>query len=489
MFYILQGHSFLHEIQTVAQIFYPNEGFHPVDSPAAAGLTVESRLIPAPETGEAAAARCVSRLYENGTLMAENDIRTTTTSSIPPRKQAARGLYDLLAGYMHTRPPWGMLTGIRPSKLIHQAWDEGRTDAQAVAFLENVYDVQPEKAQLCLSVAKAERHILNTADPDSLSLYIGIPFCPTRCLYCSFTSYPYAKYQKLGLVDAYLEALGRELAFVAEKLDGRPIQTIYIGGGTPTSLDEKQLESLLRRIDALLPRPRDEYTVECGRPDTLNNLKLSLLRAHGVTRISINPQTMWDATLQVIGRAHTVADFENAIAMARATGHDNINVDLILGLPEETAADVSHTIRAVLAFTPENVTVHTLAVKRASRLREELAAHGLAGLTQAAQLERMLDVVRTETAAAGLSPYYMYRQKNMVGNFENVGYTQPGRECIYNIQIMEERQSIWACGAGAATKVVNRNTNHIYRIFNVKQAEHYIARIDEMIQRKRDGLK
>ena len=264
------------------------------------------------------------------------------------------------------------------------------------------------------------------------------------------------------------------------------MKNIYIGGGTPTSLNEAQLERLLQKVEELFhPDESMEYTVEAGRPDTITREKLRLLKAYGVNRISINPQTMNDKTLRAVGRKHTVEDIRRVFREAREEGHQNINMDLILGLPGEDTADVRNTMEEIMKLAPDNVTVHTLAVKRASRLREELAQHDM---TTAEALEEMLDISAEYAERMGMEPYYMYRQKNMVGNFENVGYCHPGKEGIYNVQIMEEKQTILAAGAGASTKTVDPETDRIERVFNVKSIEDYIGRIEEMIERKRTGL-
>ena len=308
-----------------------------------------------------------------------------------------------------------------------------------------------------------------------VSLYIGIPFCPTRCLYCSFTAYPLKQYEKR--VDEYLDAMFKEMKYLAEYAQNFHLKNIYIGGGTPTSLTEEQLERLLQKVQELFAPTEDM--------DTITKEKLRLMKVYGVNRISINPQTMNEETLKRIGRRHTVEDIRRVFWEAREVGHDNINMDLILGLPEETPEDVRQTMEEIIALEPDNVTVHTLAVKRASRLKEQF---DLYTMTTAEVLEEMLEIAADYAERMGLEPYYMYRQKNMVGNFENVGYCKPGKEGVYNIQIMEEKQTILAAGAGASTKTVDPSTDRIERVFNVKSIEDYIGRIDEMIERKRQGL-
>lgn len=312
----------------------------------------------------------------------------------------------------------------------------------------------------------------------------GIPFCPTRCLYCSFTSYPIDIYKTK--VDGYVEALIKELKFLGEKAQGKRLDSIYIGGGTPTSLTAEQLDKIMAAVSETFDLSNIlEYTVEAGRPDTITAEKLKVIKKNGASRISVNPQTMNDETLRLIGRKHTVDDIKRVFYEARSIGHDNINMDLILGLPGEGEAEVKNTMEEIKKLSPESLTVHTLAVKRASRLKETLGEYDLA---KAMLMENILGLSAKGAAEMGLAPYYMYRQKNMLGSFENVGYAKKGFESIYNVVIMEETQSIYAAGAGASTKLYDPETDRIERIFNVKNVDEYIGRIDEMIDRKRKGM-
>jgi oxygen-independent coproporphyrinogen-3 oxidase len=287
-------------------------------------------------------------------------------------------------------------------------------------------------------------------------------------------------------VDRYLDALEKEMQVSAQLIEGRELESIYIGGGTPTSLNEKQLERLMSCVEKYFDRSKlKEYTVEAGRPDTITREKLHIIKKYNADRISINPQTLNDETLRVIGREHNTEMFLNAFKMAREEGHNHINTDIILGLPGEGKEQVIRTMEGLAELSPESITVHTLAVKRASRLKETLEMYAM---TEFKTMEEMLAVAAEYTKNMGLFPYYMYRQKNMVGNFENVGYCKPGCQGVYNVQIMEEKQSIFALGAGGSTKIVNPETNHIDRVFNVKSVDDYINRIDEMIERKTNFL-
>ena len=392
-----------------------------------------------------------------------------------------RMVYDLLSQDTGKVLPWGTLTGIRPVKIAMGLLEEGSTQEEISAYMKREYLVSDAKAVLSAQIAARERDILSAIDyQEGYSLYVGIPFCPTTCLYCSFTSYPLSRFA--ARVDEYLDAVEKELAYTAEAFAGRKLNTVYFGGGTPTTLSAGQLDRLLTFIEEHFDFSHlREYTVEAGRPDSITRDKLQTLRNHGITRISINPQTMQQKTLDLIGRRHTVEQIRQAYYLARDLGFDNINMDLILGLPQETIEDVRQTMEEIRALGPDNITVHSLAIKRAARLN--ILWEQYAHMSMENSDETM--AVAAETASKlGLFPYYLYRQKNMAGNLENVGYAAPGKEGLYNILIMEEKQSIVAVGAGATTKAV-RPDGRIERADNVKDIELYLSRVDEMIERKR----
>lgn len=408
-------------------------------------------------------------------------------SSLPERvdrkTEMKEQLYRRLSEATGKELPWGTLTGIRPTKLAMAELEKGCTPEEAAEVMEKVHLVSREKSELAARIAVFEKEILRDIDYDEgYSLYIGIPFCPTTCLYCSFTSYPMSRWEpRMG---EYLDALEKEIDYAAETFRDRKLNTIYIGGGTPTSLPPALMERLLSRLERSFSYEYlQEFTVEGGRPDSISEEKLAVLRNHPVTRISINPQTMNEATLRRIGRRHTVQDIRDAYAMARGMGFDNINMDIILGLPEETPADVAHTLQEIELLSPDSLTVHSLAVKRASRLKMEAEGTVVAGGTQE-ESEEMMRLAAETAEALGMAPYYLYRQKNMAGNLENVGYARPGKAGIYNILIMEEKQTILALGAGTVTKGVFP-PDRIERCENVKDIGQYLTRIDEMIDRKR----
>ena len=389
--------------------------------------------------------------------------------------------YQMLVGRTGHELPWGSLTGIRPTKIALSRLEDGWKEDDIRRFMKETYMTSDEKINLSVEIAAREKRLMEPINYDSgYSLYVGIPFCPTTCLYCSFTSYPISKWK--GRTGLYLEALFKELEYTAEKMKGRPLDTIYFGGGTPTSLPAEDIDAILCKLEQLFDTKNVlEFTVEAGRPDSITEEKLKVLASHGISRISINPQTMNQKTLDLIGRRHTVENVKEKFHMARELGFDNINMDLIMGLPGEDLDDVKHTLEEIEALKPDSLTVHSLAIKRAARLnmfKEEYADLKISNTPE------MIALSEACARRMGMEPYYLYRQKNMAGNFENVGYSLPGKACIYNILIMEELATIVACGAGTTTKVVFPSENRRERCENVKEVEQYISRIDEMIGRK-----
>ena len=425
------------------------------------------------------------RVYRSGECVGRADAYGVDPERKAYRNRVAREIYRVLAEQTGTELPWGILTGVRPTKLVYEAMEAGEETAAIEARLREEYLVSEEKIATSLQVARREREILTGMNyRDGYSIYIGIPFCPTTCHYCSFTSYPLERFGKL--TDAYLDALTKEIEYLGTCMPGKKLQTIYIGGGTPTALSAEQLERLLTTVRKFLPMEDCiEFTVEAGRPDSITERKLRILKEQGVTRISINPQTMQQRTLDLIGRRHTVQQIVDAMHMARELGHDNINMDIIIGLTGECPDDVRDTLAQIAKLQPDSLTVHTLARKRAARLttqREDYEGMEAQGVT-----EMLAESIRFCREQEYL-PYYLYRQKNMAENLENVGYARYGREGIYNILIMEEKQTILAAGAGAMSKFVFYDEDRIERVENVKSLTDYIERIDEMIERKRSFL-
>lgn len=468
----LNEENFEYDIYSLVKAFYPEEEITRVTEEGWEGFLVKVN-------------------YQLGLVVVEviSDSKARLTETIEikgmDRKEVKsalkRALYSILSGLTKKTLPWGTLTGIRPTKIPFSMLLEGKTEEEIASYMQETYLAGKEKTALSIEIAKREQEILKNIDyKEGYSLYIGIPFCPTRCLYCSFTSYPLKVWEKR--VDSYVDVLCKEIGFVADRLKERKLNTLYIGGGTPTTLTAGQMERLLLVIrDNFDFSFNQEFTVEAGRPDSITEEKLLALKKYGVSRISINPQTMKQETLDLIGRKHTVGQAKEAFYLARKCGFDNINMDLISGLPGENHKDMEYTMQEIAALKPDSVTVHALAIKRASRLNELWEEYkGSMGVLQEETAQMMEQYARE----MGLLPYYLYRQKNMAGNLENVGYAAPGKAGIYNILIMEEKQTIVACGAGSISKRVYPD-GRIERCENVKEVAQYIERIEEMIERKR----
>lgn len=406
------------------------------------------------------------------------------------KNEVKKRVYRFLSEYSGRKLPWGILTGIRPAKIPLRMLMQGESESKVKKMLMTEYLCSREKAELALDVAKKEAELVGEIDHEnSVSIYIGIPFCPSICAYCSFSSYPLKQY--VAKVDDYLTALEKELKYVAEQYADRTLQAVYVGGGTPTSLNEEQLERLLSMVDTYLPMDMSrEYTVEAGRPDSITEEKLRIMKRHHVSRISINPQSMKQHTLELLGRRHTVEDIKDVFTMARSLGFDNINMDVIAGLPEETPEDFEETLSQVQQLGPDSITVHTLVIKRASRMRREHLESGEEVRSEDACIPVMQDYAEQFCRRHGYEPYYMYRQKNKAAttrntNQENVAYAKPGKECLYNIFIMEELETILALGSGGSSKYVFHGEDRMERVENVKSVDDYIDRIEEMINRKK----
>lgn len=407
------------------------------------------------------------------------------------KRAVTRRVYRFLCEASGSELAWGTLTGVRPTKLAMQMLEEGKSREEITGFLKSEYFVTKKKAELGYEIACREKELLGKLDcRGGFSLYAGIPFCPSVCSYCSFSSSPISVWK--DRVDSYLDALVKEIRAIGRMAQGRYPDTVYIGGGTPTTLEPEQLRRLLTEITVNFDLSHTvEFTVEAGRPDSITEEKLSVLKEFPVTRISINPQTMQQKTLDLVGRKHTVEDIRTAYAMARRLGFDNINMDLIAGLPGEDAADMADTLSQIEAMHPDSLTVHSLAIKRAAKFGQEGRTMDLHS-----EISQMVDAAAKSAERMGLKPYYLYRQKNIAGNFENVGYAELDKAGIYNILIMEEKQTILAAGAGASTKILldtpirteKGKEIDLVHVENVKNITEYIDRIDEMIERKEEWL-
>ena len=399
------------------------------------------------------------------------------------KNQAKRLVYNAMKHQTGKDLPWGTLTGIRPTKIPMSLYERKKPykDEDVYDYMKNTYYVSDEKINLSRDIAKREIKILKNIDyRDGYSLYIGIPFCPSTCLYCSFTSYNIEAYKKK--VDEYIDSVIKEIDYVANAFKDKKLNTVYFGGGTPTTLNDIQLDRLITKVkDSFDFSYLQEFTVEAGRPDSITREKLQVLKKHGVSRISINPQTMKQETLDIIGRKHTVSQVIEAFNMAREEGFDNINMDFIVGLPNEGIEDVRYTMEETLKLNPDSITVHSLAIKRAARLNMFKDEYKELSIENNREI---MNLTAQYAEKMGMKPYYLYRQKNIAGNMENVGYAKEGCEGIYNILIMEEKQTIIALGAGSVTKYVYPDGERIERVDNVKNVDLYIERIDEMIEKK-----
>jgi len=469
--------------QDVVRLFYPDVRIL-VDSAANADVTIRlSTLVEGRKlTGQAWVETQTGQLFEE----AFTDRVPVLGDERNLQKWLVKlALFRLLARYTGTSPgPWGILTGIRPTKIVHRLLDKQWAEPEIWNYLVTNYDMQPEKAGLLTEIALRQRPFLVSPEQAGslVSAYIGIPFCPTRCAYCSFPAYPVIKYGQL--IRPFLQALVREITTLGQVLleQGIGIQTVYLGGGTPTVLESEQLETLLGTIRShLISTDTLEITLEAGRPDTITKEKLEIARAYGVTRLSINPQSMNPCTLDKIGRQHSPEDITGSVGMARELGFANINMDIIAGLPGERVSDMDNTLAEIAGLRPENLTVHTLALKRASRIKETMDEFEL---PDREEVGKMLEVTAEAAGLMDMHPYYLYRQKNMVGPLENIGYARPGFECIYNVQIIEERQSIIGFGGGAGTKFVEPGTWYLTSHYNPKDPETYIKRIEDLTVHK-----
>lgn len=468
----LQGHDYRYAAEQMLLTLFPGQRpEYPDDAPGGPGPAVKLTL--SLEGGVLTAAAALwweGREYTAVRRASANELTGGLADDRVKQRILRLAFYDAGVQALGHEPPWGALTGVRPVKLPTRQMAAGAGREEAKARLTNLYRVSDSRAELALDCAEAALAVKRSLAPDELSLYIGIPFCPSRCAYCSFISSDVKG--SLALVEPYVDALCREIKEAGRQLkaSGLTIKTAYMGGGTPTTLSAEQMDRVLAAVNTHLPMDRcGEFTVEAGRPDTITADKLEVLRNHGIHRISINPQTMEDAVLQAMGRAHTAAQIREAMALARAHFGGLVNMDLIAGLPSDSPGGFGRTLEQVLAMAPANITVHTLALKKGARLMEERG-----DLCAPEDVAAMLSMAEQALRRAGYRPYYLYRQKYMSGSFENVGWCLPGTECAYNIIMMEELQSVLSLGAGGVTKLVDPSTGKITRLSNPKFPREYL---------------
>ena len=480
------GHNYKYAAEQMLLTLFPGQRPEYPDGPPAAG---EDALVLSLHLGNARATATAALTWRGETC------RKLRRCPLPPADPVVRdralqhilklafyGAGTALLGY---EPPWGALTGVRPVKLPTRALLAGATPAQAERELRDAYRVSPLRRALAMDCARASLAALDSLEKNQVSLYVGIPFCPTRCAYCSFVSADVGR--SLKLIDPFLDALSREIGAAGRALEeaGLKVRTVYFGGGTPTTLSAGQLDRLMGELAERIDLSGcTEYTVEAGRPDTITAEKLAVLARRGCGRISVNPQSMSDAVLTAMGRSHRADDILRAYALARESGIPVVNMDLIAGLPADSADGFRASLDRVLALGPENVTVHTLALKKGSRLME-----GETPIPGGEEVAAMLDYAWGTLRAAGQRPYYLYRQKYMSGSFENVGWCRPGTESLYNICMMEELHTIVSLGGGGVTKLVDRAAGRIRRTANPKFPKEYIEHIDALCAGKAGALR
>lgn len=396
------------------------------------------------------------------------------------KENVKKSIFTFLNENFNFELPWGTLVGIRPTKIALKLGLEGKTDEEIIQYFKNHSLTREDKARLCIDVARAEQCLVNKRQ-NNISVYIGMPFCPTRCLYCSFISDTIQNCK--DVVDSYLSALYYEIEKISKYIEKKDynIECVYFGGGTPTSVTDDQFKETVKRIYNAFIKDKNvkEFTIEAGRPDSITKDKLITMKKYGVHRISINPQTMNDKTLKLIGRGHTAKDVVDKFNLARKLGFDNINIDIIVGLPGEGLEEIKHTCDEIIKLNPDSLTVHGMSLKRGSKLHHNVINNIHMQVAGQNELNKMHEATAETAKLLKLKPYYMYRQKNMVGNMENVGYSVPGKECIYNIEMIEERQTIIAVGANAVSKVIILNENRLERFPNIKDVREYIRRIEE----------
>lgn len=467
-----------YEILNVIRIFYP--GVSVIDGKAN-DFTIKCR---AEKEKDITRLTVFSRIGEREYRFSSFVENTTSQYKWDVEAALAQNLYHALHQVTKITPPWGILTGVRPVKMVQNYLDRGYTAQQLEEEFYNRFYVTKSRLDLCLRCADVQHHCLPASTKRDVSLYISIPFCPSRCVYCSFVSHSIEK--AAGLMEPYVTALLQELAETFEKIErlNLNLKTVYVGGGTPTTLSAKQLDRLLGYLFSMVKKPLEECTVEAGRPDTLNAEKFAVMAKYPVTRVNINPQTLNDDVLARIGRRHTAQDIVDKFHMAREAGFKNINMDLIAGLPGDDYASFCKSLDGCIALGAENITVHTLSIKHAASLKWQSENVYCA---KSDEVVAMQDYAAQQLSKAGYEPYYLYRQKNTVANLENVGYAKPGYEGLYNIYMMEELHTILGCGAGSVTKLVDPKNHKIVRIANYKYPQEYL-RGQEALQERKKGV-
>lgn len=474
MKYLLKGHAYRHAVEEMLLHLFPTET--PVQTTENEGDRCLSSL-----THTGGKARATARVIRGEkTEETTREVDLVGCDALTCRRKENEiiklSLYDAVIPFLDLPPVWGSLTGVRPAKLARGMMERGMSNAQVAERLQHHFRVSQTRAAFTVRAAAVALDCKNKLTTDEVSVYVGIPFCPSRCSYCSFVSASIER--SAALIAPYLDALCAEIQMTGQllKQSGRRVSTVYIGGGTPTTLSAQQLERLMQGIEKMLDvTALKEYTVEAGRPDTITREKLEAIREGGATRISINPQTMNDAVLNRIGRRHSAAQVLESYEQARAVGFDCINMDTIAGLDGDTSESFAHTMKVLTELDPENITVHTLAIKRAADLSDKAEA-----VRKRGTVASMLEHAERQLTGTGYAPYYLYRQKFSAGGFENIGWCKPGTESLYNIYMMEELQTIISLGAGAISKKCDMDTGKITRFANSKYPTEYLTALERI---------
>ena len=467
----IKNHSFHYELENLTRIFFPNEK---IITEQYADVMQKPYIFTSEDAGNLYVRFCTDGFDDSARCAAAEDEKEN-------ERLMAILLYGILEKYTGVVQPWGILTGVRPIKLMRRL-AESLGEQGAAEYFEKSLLVTPEKTELAKRTQRLEKQLIDLSQKNSFSLYISIPFCPSRCSYCSFV--PQSVEKAKHLMQPYTELLCKEIEYtasIAEKL-GLRLETVYVGGGTPTALSDAQLTAVLNAVKNSFDLSScREFTVEAGRPDTVTEEKLRIIRESGAKRISINPQTMNDSVLQAIGRKHTARQTVEAFMLARQAGFKHINTDLIAGLPTDTAESFKNTLNQICTLNPESITVHTLSMKKSSFL----TGQGLNLMKKDAQtVGEMLSFCEEKLNSLSYRPYYLYRQSRMVGNFENVGWAKKGFEGLYNVYVMDETHTVLGCGAGAVTKLKQYGGEYLERIFNYKYPYEYNDGFSEMLNRK-----
>lgn len=485
IYVLLEGHEIKQDLIELFRIFFQNKEVNYIDrieKYPGKGVLVKNSLFK-----EDQSTFTKTELYIDNTLIKSsieeiNKIQVHRDSfEKDVRVGIKKSLIDVL-GSTDNKIPWGILTGIRPVKIIHDLINKDISDEEIIRVMTKEYKLNLDKTKLILDIGKKQRKYLYPLNKDKFSLYISIPFCPTRCLYCSFPSLPINKYE--DYVKEYVDKLIYEIHSIGRLMKGKNINTVYIGGGTPTAIPSKELERIIEKVYLVFGEKNiKEFTVEAGRPDTITEEYLQMLNRNKIHRISINPQTMNNETLKLIGRQHTSEDIVTTYNMAKEIGFKSINMDLIMGLPGEGLKEIKNTLKEIEKLDPKNLTIHTLSVKRGSKFKDTMDKYPL---KSSQILREILEETGKFANDSCYEPYYLYRQKQTLGNLENIGYAKKEMECIYNISMMEEKETIIGAGMGSVSKIFIPENNKIKRVPNFKGLKDYMLRVDELIQKRKD---